>query len=56
MTGEQIYEKINEAMLQRQRLSSDQHLDRYHQPWIRPHNLKLLKADCEAAFDTVDAR
>ncbi len=55
MTGEEIFDKINNAMLERQRMSATEHMDRYHKPFIRSHDLRLLKADCEAAFDTVDA-
>ena len=53
MTGQEIFDKIHAAMLERQRMSDSQHLAKYHSPWVRPHNLKLLKADCEAAFGKV---
>jgi hypothetical protein len=51
MTGKQVFKKINDAMLERQRMSETAHLEKHHRPWIRPHDLKLLLADCQTAFD-----
>ncbi len=55
MTGEDIFEKILEAMLARQRLSDADHMERYKRYWMRPHDLKFLLADCKDAFDKVEA-
>ena len=50
-TGQTVFEKIRDAMYERQRLSDREHTRQHHHAWLRPHDLRLLLADCEAAFD-----
>ena len=56
MTGQEVFEQIRDAMYERQRLPYSEHLERHKRPFVKPHDLRSLLADCEAAFDKVDAR